>query len=37
MFVVDTTTGQVWGKYVVPRQDMRNQEFMGPRLSSDKD
>ena len=34
VFVIDTATGQVWGKYVVPRQDMKSQAFMEPRLSS---
>ncbi|OHB73472.1 MAG: hypothetical protein A2Z25_15045 [Planctomycetes bacterium RBG_16_55_9] len=37
LFVIDTTTGQVWGKYVIPRQDMQDQDFMGPRLPSEKD
>jgi len=37
VFVIDTATGQVWGKYVIPRQDMKGQEFMEPRLSSGKD
>lgn len=36
VFVIDTATGQVWGKYVIPRQDMKNQEFMEPRLSLGK-
>ena len=32
VFVLDTATGQVWGKYVVPRRDAKGQEFMNPRL-----
>lgn len=36
VFVIDTATGQVWGKYVTPRRDMTSQEFMGPKLSLDK-
>ena len=36
VFVLDTATGQVWGKHVVPRQGTQNQEFMDPRLSLDK-
>ena len=32
VFVIDTTTGQVWGKYFNPRQGMQSQEFMDPRL-----
>ena len=36
VFVLDTATGQVWGKHVVPRQGMQSQEFMDPRLSLDK-
>jgi hypothetical protein len=35
VFVIDTATGQVWGKYVTPRQDLTNQEFMSPQLSLD--
>ncbi|MFC1636118.1 hypothetical protein ACFL5Z_14880 [Planctomycetota bacterium] len=36
VFVIDTATGQVWGKYVTPRRDMTSQEFMNPKLSLDK-
>ena len=36
VFVIDTATGQVWGKYVTPRQDLTNQEFMKPKLSLDR-
>lgn len=36
VFVIDTATGQVWGKYVTPRQDLTNQEFMKPKLPLDK-
>ncbi|MBN2316175.1 MAG: hypothetical protein JXM79_19770 [Sedimentisphaerales bacterium] len=32
VFVIDTATGQVWGKYVTPRQDLTSQEFMSPQL-----
>jgi len=37
MFVIDTATGQVWGKYVIPRRDLTNEEFMSPKLSLDKE
>ena len=37
VFVIDTATGQVWGKYVTPRRDMTSQEFMSPKLSLDKE
>ena len=37
VFVIDTATGQVWGKYVTPRRDMTSQEFMSPQLSLDKE
>ena len=36
VFVIDTTTGQVWAEYIVPRQDTRNEQFMPPRLSLGK-
>ena len=36
VFVVDTATGQVWGKYVSPRQDIKDEEFISPRLSPDR-
>jgi hypothetical protein len=36
VFVIDTATGQVWGKYITPRRDMTSQEFMSPQLSLDK-
>ena len=36
VFVLDTATGQVWGKYVSPRRDIKDEEFMSPRLSPDR-
>lgn len=37
VFVIDTATGQVWGKYVTPRRDMTSEEFMSPKLPLDKE
>jgi hypothetical protein len=36
VFVIDTATGQVWGKYVIPRRDAKDEEFMKPKLPLDK-
>ena len=36
VFVLDTATGQVWGNYISLRQDMKDEEFMSPKLSLDK-
>jgi len=37
VFVIDTATGQVWGKYITPRRDMTSQELMSPKLSLEKE
>ena len=37
VFVIDTATGQVWGKYVVQRRDMTSEELISPKLSLDKE
>ncbi|MEJ2704226.1 MAG: hypothetical protein P8Z79_17460 [Sedimentisphaerales bacterium] len=36
VFVIDTTTGQVWAEYVIPRRDTREEQFMAPRLPLEK-